>query len=131
MKVLIVSIITLAALYIVFILGLIVAGKKVAARALAGIIPDCVVLFKNLLKDRQVPARYKLLLGILLGYLISPLDLVPEFIPIVGQLDDAIVVALVLRVIIKGTDTQTVKRNWKGPESSLKFIFKLARIDYS
>lgn len=71
-----------------------IAGRRQDARALAGFIPDCIVLFRRLLADKRLPRRSKLLLVALIGYLAMPIDLIPDFIPIAGQLDDAIIVAL-------------------------------------
>ena len=73
--------------------ALVVAGRRTDARALAGFIPDCLVLMRRLLADPRVPRRRKLLLVGLVGYLALPFDLVPDFIPVAGQLDDAIIVA--------------------------------------
>ena len=72
-------------LYLLFVVGLIVAGRRDAARALAGFVPDCVILFRRLIGDRRVARRYKLLLVAVVGYLATPIDLVPDFIPIAGS----------------------------------------------
>jgi uncharacterized membrane protein YkvA (DUF1232 family) len=64
------------------VLALMVAGRRSDARALAGVIPDCVVLVKRLLGDPRVPRGRKLSLGQLVAYLAMPFDLVPEFIPV-------------------------------------------------
>jgi uncharacterized membrane protein YkvA (DUF1232 family) len=90
------------ALYAAFVLALVVAGRREMARAVALFIPECILLVRRLLEDPQVPRRHKLLLGALVLYLASPIDLVPDFIPVAGQLDDAILVALVLRVVVGG-----------------------------
>src|SRR4051812_4510457 len=87
--------------YALFVAVLYVTGKRSEARAISGFIPDCIVLFKNLLQDKQVPIRYKFLLALLITYLAFPIDIVPDFIPIAGQLDDAIIVALALRFVLK------------------------------
>jgi Protein of unknown function (DUF1232) len=60
---------------------LVVGGRRTDARALAGFIPDCLVLLRRLLADPRVPRRRKLLLVGLVGYLALPFDLVPDFIP--------------------------------------------------
>src|SRR3954471_15110221 len=73
------------------------------ARAIATLIPDCIVLMTRLTRDARVPRRRKLLLLAVVGYLALPLDLVPDFIPVAGQLDDAIVVALVLRSFVRSS----------------------------
>lgn len=114
------------ALYVVFVVALLVAGRKEAARALAGFIPDCIVLFRRLLRDERVPRRHKLILGALVGYLALPFDLVPDFIPVAGQLDDAIVVGLALRAVLRGGGPELVTEHWPGPPSSLAILLRLA-----
>jgi uncharacterized membrane protein YkvA (DUF1232 family) len=79
--------------YATFVAWLLLAGRRQDARALAGFIPDCLILVRRLLRDRRVPRRSKLLLGALAGYLVLPIDLVPDVIPVAGQLDDAIIAA--------------------------------------
>jgi uncharacterized membrane protein YkvA (DUF1232 family) len=69
--------------------------NTISARGWAGFIPDCVIFFKRLLGDPMVPRGSKFWLGGLILYLAMPIDLVPDFVPIAGQLDDAIIVALV------------------------------------
>jgi uncharacterized membrane protein YkvA (DUF1232 family) len=89
-------------------------------------VPDCAVLFGRLMRDPRLPWRRKLLLAALLGYLAFPLDLVPDFIPVAGQLDDAILVALVLRRIVGGAGAGLVREHWPGPEASLEVVLRLA-----
>jgi uncharacterized membrane protein YkvA (DUF1232 family) len=100
-KLLLISLAIVVAIYTVFILTLILLGRKQDARAWAGFIPDCVILFKRLLGDPMVPRGSKFWLGGLILYLAMPIDLVPDFVPIAGQLDDAIIVALVLRHVLR------------------------------
>ena len=114
------------ALYAGFVLALVAAGRRRDARAWAGLIPDCLVLFKRLIGDPRVPRARKVLLGAMLGYLAMPFDLVPDFIPVAGQLDDAIVVAVVLRAVLRGAGDAPVREHWPGPDSSLRLILRLA-----
>jgi uncharacterized membrane protein YkvA (DUF1232 family) len=112
--------------YAVAVLALIVAGRRSDARALAGFIPDCIVLARRLLSDPRVPRRSKLLLGLLVAYLAMPFDFVPDFIPVAGQLDDAILVALVLRTILRAGGEELLREHWPGPEQSRVLVQRLA-----
>jgi uncharacterized membrane protein YkvA (DUF1232 family) len=112
--------------YAAFVAALYAAGRHSDARALAGFIPDCIVLFRRLLADERVPRRRKALVFVLIGYLALPFDLVPDFIPVAGQLDDAILVALVLRLVLRAGGPELLRENWPGPEASRRLITRLA-----
>jgi uncharacterized membrane protein YkvA (DUF1232 family) len=112
--------------YAVFVAWLVACGRRADARALAGFIPDCLVLVGRLARDDRVPRRHKLLLLGLAGYLALPFDLVPDFIPVAGQLDDAIVAALVLRHLIRAGGEPLLRELWPGPEQSLAVLLRLA-----
>jgi uncharacterized membrane protein YkvA (DUF1232 family) len=112
-------------LYAGAVLALVVVGRRSDARALAGFIPDCLVLVKRLLADPRVPRRRKLLLVLLVGYLATPFDLVPDFIPVAGQLDDAIFVALVLRAVLRSGGEELLQEHWSGPPRSLELVRRL------
>ena len=114
------------ALYAAFVLALLVAGRREDARAVAAFVPDCAVFFSRLLRDDRVPRRLKLLIAVLVGYLALPFDLVPDFIPVAGQLDDAILVALVLRTLLRGSGAALVEEHWPGPRSSLELMLRFA-----
>jgi uncharacterized membrane protein YkvA (DUF1232 family) len=112
-------------IYAVFVAGLLLAGRRGDARALATFIPDCLVLFRALVRDPRVPTRRKLLLAALLVYLAMPIDLVPDFIPIAGQLDDAIIVALALRSLVRSGGPELLREHWRGPARSLDVLLRL------
>lgn len=109
-------------LYAVLIGSLAAAGRRGEALAVARFVPDCVVLFKRLLGDPRIPRRRKLLLLVVLAYLASPLDLVPDFLPVVGQLDDAILVVLALRALMRAAGSAMLRELWPGPEASRRVI---------
>jgi uncharacterized membrane protein YkvA (DUF1232 family) len=73
-----------------------------------------------------VPRRRKVLLAGLLGYLALPFDLVPDFVPVAGQLDDVLIVALVLRRFLRSGGADLVREHWPGPEPSLALLLRLA-----
>jgi uncharacterized membrane protein YkvA (DUF1232 family) len=113
-------------LYGGFVAVLLALGRKGDAAAAARFVPDCVVLFRRLLGDPRVPRRRKLLLAAAIAYLAMPFDLVPDFIPVAGQLDDAIVVVLALRAVLGGAGPELLAEHWPGPASSRDLIGRLA-----
>jgi uncharacterized membrane protein YkvA (DUF1232 family) len=114
------------AIYAMFVAWLVVDGRREDARALARFIPDCVVLFHRILGDPRVPRRSKLLVAALIGYLALPIDIVPDFIPVAGQLDDAIIVAVVLRRVLRATGRELLEEHWPGPRASLNVLIRIA-----
>jgi uncharacterized membrane protein YkvA (DUF1232 family) len=113
--------------YAAAVIGLVVTGRPADARALASFVPDCVVLLRRLLGDARLARRHKVALGAALGYLVMPIDLVPEFLPVIGYLDDALVVALALRWVLAAAGPMIVTEHWPGPERSLGVLLRLAR----
>jgi uncharacterized membrane protein YkvA (DUF1232 family) len=114
------------AIYLAFVVALVLAGRRSDARALAGFIPDCIILFRRLLAEPSVAGWRKAAVAGLIAYLAMPIDLVPDFIPVAGQLDDAILAALVLRVALRGGSRSLLRENWPGPRESLALIDRLA-----
>ena len=114
--------------YVVFVLALLILGRKTDARAWARFVPDCVILFTRLVRDERVPRRHKLLLGALVLYLSMPFDLIPDFIPVVGALDDVIIVAIVIRTVFRSAGPDLIREQWPGPLLSLDVMLRLARI---
>ena len=115
-----------AVLYAALVLALVIAGRRSQAAAAARFVPDCAVLFRRLMADQRVSRRRKALLALLVGYLAMPFDFIPDFIPVAGQLDDAILVALVLRSLLRDAGPNLVRDHWPGPDESLGAILRLA-----
>jgi uncharacterized membrane protein YkvA (DUF1232 family) len=112
--------------YAALVAALVVAARRGSARDVARFVPDCIVLVRRLLGDPRVPRRHKLLLGALVGYLALPFDLVPDFIPIAGHVDDALAVVLVLRAVLRGSGSELLREHWRGPASSLALVLRFA-----
>ena len=113
-------------LYALAVLALVVAGRRTDARALAGIAPDCAVLLRRLSRERRISRRRRLVAAACAAYVLVPFDLVPDVIPVAGQVDDAIVVALGLRIVLRGAGAAAIVRNWPGPQASLRIVLWLA-----
>lgn len=122
-------VVSVAAVWLLLVAGLAVAGRSGAARDIAMFLPNLILLFRGLLRDGRVPRRSKWLLIVGLAWLVSPIDLIPEFIPVVGPLDDVIVAALLLRHVIRVAGREIVDEHWRGSEGSLRTIYRLAGVD--
>ena len=116
-------------LYLVGIAALIGAGRREDARALAGFIPDGIVLVTRLARDGRISRPRRLFLWLVLGYLLLPIDLVPDFLPVAGQLDDAVLLGLALRLVVHGGGSEPVRQAWPGPEASLTIVLRAAGLE--
>ena len=125
MRVLLISVLVAVAVYAALLIVLIVAGRGAAARELATLVPNLARLFKDLLRDPRVPRGSKVLLVIAAAWVASPIDLIPEFIPVLGPLDDAVVAALVLRHVLRRAGREVVVEHWRGDPATLERILRL------
>jgi uncharacterized membrane protein YkvA (DUF1232 family) len=89
-------------------------------------VPELGLLFLRLARDRRVSPLRRLWLLVLGAYLASPIDLIPDFIPVIGQLDDAALAALVLRGVVRGAGPEVVREHWPGTTRSLNVVLRLA-----
>jgi len=94
-------------------------------RDLLRLAPDVVRLLKRLAGDRAVSIGVRIWLGVLLVYLVSPIDLIPDFIPVLGYADDALVVAIALRFAITRAGRASVEQHWPGTAEGLAAILRL------
>jgi uncharacterized membrane protein YkvA (DUF1232 family) len=90
------------------------------------LLPDLLRLIPRLARDRTLPRGVRVRLWLLLAYLAMPLDLVPDFIPVLGYADDAIVVAAVLRSVVRTAGPQALERHWPGTEDGFAAVRRLA-----
>src|SRR5438876_6979149 len=114
-----------AALWSLLVVALLALGRRRDAREVVRFIPDCIVLFKRLLQDPRVPRRAKVAVALLVPYLASPFDLIPDFIPIAGQLDDAILVAAVVAYVTRRAGREVVEELWPGSKRGLQVVLAL------
>jgi uncharacterized membrane protein YkvA (DUF1232 family) len=97
-----------------------------ALRGALRLLPDLVRLLKRLSADPALPRGVRLRLWLLLAYLLIPIDLVPDFIPVIGYADDAVIVAVALRSVIRHAGPQAIRRHWPGTEDGLAAVLRLA-----
>lgn len=112
--------------YVIFVTLLWIAGKRLVARELALLVPNLLRLFRGLLGDRRVPLPAKVALGAGLLWLASPVDLIPEFIPVAGPLDDVIVAAFVLWLVSRMAGRDVIAEHWRGDPTILARMLRLA-----
>lgn len=89
------------------------------AKDLATVLPACATTMRRLRKDPRVPRRSKVALGIAALWVLSPIDLIPEFLPVIGPLDDVIVVALALRYAARRVPREVLVEAWPAEERIL------------
>lgn len=90
------------------------------------LLPDLLVLLKRLATDAEPPRGARIRLWLLLVYLASPIDLVPDFIPVIGYADDAVVIALTLRSVVRRAGLDLVRERWPGTEDGFTTVVRLA-----
>jgi uncharacterized membrane protein YkvA (DUF1232 family) len=97
------------------------------AKDLAGFLPDCVTAARTLRRDPRVPRRAKIAVMAALLWVLSPIDLIPEFLPVIGPLDDVIVVALLLRYAARTVPRQVLLEAWPGDPHLIERLLGPAR----
>jgi uncharacterized membrane protein YkvA (DUF1232 family) len=92
------------------------------------LLPDVLRLLKRLAGDRSLPSGVRVRLGLLLAYLALPIDLIPDFIPVLGYADDAIIVVLVLRSTARCAGVDALAEHWPGTPEGLSAVRRLCRL---
>lgn len=121
--------VALVASWFVLLVGLILVRPQgsLLQEALR-ILPDLLRLLRNLAADTTLPRGVRWRLVGLLGYLAIPIDLIPDFIPVLGYADDAIVVVFVLRAVVRRAGSQAVSRHWPGTDDGFAALCRLTGI---
>ncbi|MBI2155245.1 MAG: DUF1232 domain-containing protein [Candidatus Rokubacteria bacterium] len=91
------------------------------------LLPNLAVLLGRLLADPSVPGTAKVALGAMAAYLVSPVDLIPDFIPFVGYLDDLILVAIIVDGLLNHLDRDLLRKHWPGDPVTLEKSAAVAR----
>ena len=97
------------------------------AKDLAGFLPDCVTAMRVLRRDPRVPRRARVAVVIAMLWVLSPIDLIPEFLPVIGPLDDIIAVAVLLRYAGRSVPRQVLLDAWPGDPYLMERLLGPAR----
>jgi uncharacterized membrane protein YkvA (DUF1232 family) len=98
------------------------------ARGALRLLPDVVRLVRRLAADRSLPGGVRVRLWLLLAYLLSPVDLVPDFLPVVGYADDVVAVAWALRSVVRRAGAEALIRHWPGEPAGLAVVQRAAGV---
>lgn len=125
----------LAGVYLILLLALWIYARRhpetVGMKDTLRLLPDLLRVLRRLAADNTVPPGVRIKLSLLLAYLLLPLDLVPDFLPVIGYADDVIIVALVLRSVVRSAGPEPLRRHWPGTPTGLKIIEQLAGLNPS
>jgi uncharacterized membrane protein YkvA (DUF1232 family) len=127
MRGLLIASLVLLAMWVLAAIVLTWLGRKWIARELLSFIPNVARLFRDLLRDDRVPRSSKSLLVLGAAWIASPIDLIPEFLPAIGPLDDVVVAGLVLRHLVRRAGPDVVRDHWRGDPRALGLLLRLAR----
>lgn len=124
----------LLATMLVFWIGLLVVivvtrPRGLKASEMALLAPEALRLATRLARDPAVPRRIRLRLWLLVAFMASPIDLLPDFIPVIGFADDVILAYLVFRSVVRAAGSETLTRNWPGTPEGLDTLFKLLKLE--
>ena len=97
--------------------------RNASLRDLVSVVPDLVRLIQSLLADSQTPFGVRLALTVLLAWIVNPIDLIPEFIPVIGPLDDVVVAVLVLRYVRRRIGLSELRARWPGTDAGFALLF--------
>jgi uncharacterized membrane protein YkvA (DUF1232 family) len=100
----------------------------VGVRDAMRLLPDLLRLLKRLASDPTMPRGIRVRLALLLGYLALPIDLIPDFVPVLGYADDAIIVAFVLRSVARRAGPQALAKHWPGTPEGLVAVRRMCRL---
>ena len=92
------------------------------------ILPDTIRLLRRLVMDRGLPRGVRARLWLVFIYLAIPINLIPDFIPVIGYVDDAIIVCAVLRSVVRRAGPEGVRGNWPGTQDGLEALWRVARL---
>ena len=132
MSVLVPLVSALAAVWLLFGVAALRARRRgERLRDLARLVPDLARLMTRLSRDRTLPWSVRARVLVAIGYNVQPINLIPDFVPVVGLLDNLVVTVWALRSTVKHAGLDAISRHWPGTPQGLAFFLRAARIDAS
>ncbi len=110
---------------LILVLLLLFRPKGVPLRELIRVVPDVMRLLRSIIGDRSTPLDVRAVLVLLLVWIISPIDLIPEFIPVLGPLDDVVVAAVALRYTRRRLGIEALRRRWAGSDEGFALLVRV------
>jgi len=112
--------------WIVLLIALLIAKPdKAQLKEALRLLPDLLRLLRRLAADRTLPRGVRIRLGLLMAYLAIPFDLIPDFIPVLGYADDAIIITAVLRSTVRSAGLDAVRKHWPGTDDGFSALSRL------
>ncbi|MFF4829984.1 YkvA family protein [Streptomyces sp. NPDC001312] len=128
--ILIATVAGLLAAWVALLIALLVIRPKGALLSEAmRLLPDLVRLLRRLAADKTLPKGVRVRLGLLMAYLVLPIDLIPDFLPVIGHADDAIIVAFTLRSVVRRAGIEAVRAHWPGTDDGFAVLSRLAGLN--
>jgi uncharacterized membrane protein YkvA (DUF1232 family) len=116
----------LALVWFALVVGLILVRPRGGLlREALRLLPDVLRLIRRLAADKTLPRGVRIRLGLLLTYLAIPIDLIPDFVPVLGYADDAIIVTAVLRSVVRRAGLEAVRAHWPGTDDGFIAVARL------
>ena len=126
MEVLAGSVVAIAALWAaLLVVFYVLRPRGVPVRELLGVVPDAVRLVRSVIADGEAPADVRVVLVGLLAWIVSPIDLIPEFVPVLGPLDDIVVAIVAMRYVRRRLGSDDLRRRWAGTEDGFALLTRV------
>ena len=119
-------IVGLLALWVaLLVLFFLLRPKDVPLRELLAVIPDVLRLLRSLVRDASVPTDVRVVLIGLIAWIVSPIDLIPEFIPVLGPLDDVVVAVVAMRYVRRRVGVADLRARWEGTPDGFALLLRV------
>jgi uncharacterized membrane protein YkvA (DUF1232 family) len=115
----------LALWLVVLALLWILRPRDVAARELLRLVPDLLRLLRSIVADRSAPWDVRVILVLLVAWILSPIDLIPEFIPVLGPLDDIVVAVIAMRYTRRRMGLESLRSRWAGTDEGFELVARV------